>query len=72
MVVIKLPAHEQQLKTIMIRRITYLERMHSREKAEKRKLEMQVEKQRRTIQKLRAQVAKKRPIAMKTMLKKQR
>lgn len=63
-------AREAAIKRLMIQRIRYLERSHTKETTERRKLESVVEEQRRTIKKLRAQIPKNVGNTMKTMLKK--
>ena len=55
---------------LMIDRIRSLERMHTKEQIQRRKLESVVEQQQRTIKKLRAQIRKKATKAMKIIMKK--
>ena len=57
-------------KKLMIDRIRSLERMHTKEQIQRRKLESVVEQQQRTIKKLRAQIRKKATKAMKIIMKK--
>ena len=61
---------QAQHKKLMIDRIRSLERMHTKEQIQRRKLESVVEQQQRTIKKLRAQIRKKATKAMKIIMKK--
>ena len=61
---------QAKLKQLMIERIGSLERMHTKEQIERRKLQSVVEQQQRTIKKLRAQIRKKATKAMKIIMKK--
>ena len=61
---------QAKLKKLMIERIGSLERMHTKEQIERRKLQSVVEQQQRTIKELRAQIRKKATKAMKIIMKK--